>query len=536
MLGKTITRLSVSLAVMFVINGCANNPEIRSEEKLKSDEVESYVDGKVEEFNRVWSERDPAITFLERDDDVFVEKIYDLPKKLKDKKIIGLYIKNGSTLKDMVGLLYPYKTNIMFSDKEIAELPISLKRYSGTLGELFEMIEGLHNLSFEYIGHNTVKITDKTTYMASFPQVEQVLDSVSENLESLGAEEIKTNVLAGSVVYQATTREQKDIIAFVDRFYENYAGVKLQVTVFNVSLQETLSDGFDWSSLDVVMGHVEAAYAGGTIRQLLAALDGQNQQNGGGVNGGLNGGGVNGGVNGGNNQNNQNNQNNGDTPNFGYGSRYAGSSIDDIRSFGWLNDERFELGAFNKNLSMSVALDWMNQYGNTEARQSAFIETMTGKETVISSQRRVPVIADESTTLVGNLSPVATQNTSTDEEEIGVKVTFTPFYDSSSQEMIIDLEVNLKNLVGNRTLTSATGQKFDRPEIQEENFPTMIRMKVGETKLLGGIVFDTVITDRNDVNILDMDEDFIRKNMSKSAMFIMVRPSVHLFTQPGGSL
>jgi hypothetical protein len=64
----------------------------------------------------------------------------------------------------------------------------------------------------------------------------------------------------------------------------------------------------------------------------------------------------------------------------------------------------------------------------------------------------------------------------------------------------------------------------------------MIRMKVGETKLLGGIVFDTVITDRNDVNILDMDEDFIRKNMSKSAMFIMVRPSVHLFTQPGGSL
>merc|ERR1712137_1448917 len=111
-----------------------------------------------------------------------------------------------------------------------------------------------------------------------------------------------------------------------------------------------------------------------------------------------------------NNNNNNNNNNTGsnndsdsdsDEPEFNYRSRYAGSSIDDIRSFTWINEDKFQVGAFNNNVSVSMALDWMNQYGNTQAKQSAFIETITGKETVIASQRKVPVIADESTTLVG---------------------------------------------------------------------------------------------------------------------------------------
>jgi type II secretory pathway component GspD/PulD (secretin) len=525
--------------VLFLV-GCANNPELREKPKLAMNDVENYAEKKAEEFNRVWSERDPAITFLQRESEIFVERIYALPKEVADRKMRGVDMRPGSNLGDLSGILYPYKLNVMFEsggEDELSALPFNIKRFKGSIAEFLSLIEGLHNISFEYIGSNTLKVSRSTRYIASLPQVEQVLDSVKENIEALGGVNAKTNQLAGSIIYNATNKEQRDIESFINRFYENYAGVKMQITVFNVSLRETLADGFDWSSLDVVLGSVEAAYAGGYVRQLLSALDGQDSQNSQTTTGNNNTGNNNTGNNntGSDNSSNTNSDLNPE-PDFDYRSRYDGSSIDDIRAFGWLKEDSFEVGAYNNNVSVSVALDWMNQYGNTEATQSAFIETITGKQTIISSQRKVPVITEESTTFVGTQNPSAVQNTNTDSDEVGIKVDFTPYYDASSQEMIINLVVNLKSLVGNKTLTSATGQKFERPEIQEENFPTTVRMKVGETKLLGGIIFETIIESRSDVNIIDMNDDYVSRNMSKSAMFVMIRPSIHLFSQVGDEL
>lgn len=543
MLRKTIQVTSVALVLSLVLSGCANNPELRDGEKLTMSNVDEVVKKKAAELNQIWSQNDPAITFFEREDGLYVEQLYAVPESILERQMSQFTLLPGGTVSDLSGMLYPYKVNIMFDEGgqgELGSLPFSIRKYSGSMGDLLKMIENLHDVSFEYIGGNTLKVTKETKYIASLPQVDMVLESVSENIAALGAGDIKTNTLAGSIVYTATHREQRDIDSFVQRFYENYAGVKFQITVFNVSLNETMSDGFDWSSLDVVLGSVEAAYAGGYIEQFIRGLSGNNQQNGangandanGGANGGTNGGNNNNNNNqNGDNNNNNNNNNSESDPTINYRSRYAGSSIDDIRSFGWLKDDTFELGAFNNNIGVSVAMQWMNQYGNTRAEQSAFIETITGKETIIASQRKVPVISDESTTLVGNLSPVATQNTSTENEEVGIKIQFTPYYDASSQEMIIELNVNLKNIVGIESLTTSTGNTIQRPEIQEEQFPTTVRMKVGDTRLLGGVIFDTIIEDRSDINFIKMSDEYIRKNMQKSAMFIMIRPSVQLFKQ-----
>lgn len=531
MLTKKFVRNALALSLCMTLGACANNPQLREKEKLKMDDVEKLVKEQQEEFNKVWSETDPAITFLQREDTLFVKQLYDIPGDIYNQKIVGMTLLPGSTLKTLSGALYPYGVSLAFKDFKsekgessgLGDLPFSIKKFNGSIGQLLEMVSSIHDISFEHVGGSMLKVSNSSKYMISLPQVDNVLESVAENIEALGAENIKTNTLAGSVVYEASYRENRDIRNFMSRFYENYAGVKFQITIFNVSLQETLTDGFDWSSLDLVLGNVEAAYAGGYIDQLLASLAGNTDSTGTGSSNNNN-----------NNNNNtdNNNDNDSDEPEFNYRSRYAGSSIDDIRSFTWINEDKFQVGAFNNNVSVSMALDWMNQYGNTQAKQSAFIETITGKETVIASQRKVPVIADESTTLVGNLSPVATQNTKTENEEIGVKVKFTPYYDASSQEMIIDLDVNLKSFVGNQKLTSSTGVEFYRPEIQEETFPTMVRMKVGETRLLGGVIFDTVAEDRNDVNLFDFDRGYISRVMSKSAMFIMIRPTIQMYSAP----
>lgn len=528
--------LASSLAITLFISGCANNPDLRNSEKLTMDNVDKKVEERAKEMEQTWATNDPAVIYFDREKEVFVKRSQVIPASLANKKIYGMSVAKGTTLQDLSAHLYPYKINLMFGfsedegDQEIANLPFSIKHYTGSVGGLLSMIEGLHNISFNYIGENTIKAEKKSLYLASMPSNEEVLESVKAGVESIGAEETTTDLLTGSLIYKATNYEQNTVVDYLNRFYENYAGIKMQVTVLTVSLDETLEDGFNWGELDVVLGSVEAAYAGGPINNWLQQLTNQAANS-------LNGDSSNTSTSG-------TNSSSGDTkssgnsdssfPELGYDSRHSGSSIDDIKSYGWFKPEGLDLGMSNKNISVNVIMDWLNQYGSTRAEQSAFLETITGKETEISSQKAIPYIESESTTLQGQLSPVATQNTETSEKTTGIKVAFTPFYDSSAEEVMIDLDIVLENLVGYTELTSANGNEIKRPDIQTQKFPTTVRMKVGETKLLGGVIYDTVIESRTNPNMFSFEgSEHIEKKMSKSAMFVLLRPTVQLFRQTG---
>lgn len=516
--------------LLALLGGCASNPELRDTEAMKIDEVDGMMKEKQKKFHETWSRDTPSLTYLDRGTDIYVEKMSAIPDSIKDKKMYGITIERGSTLKHLEGILHPYGIRFMFDggedNEKLADLKYHIKNFVGTVGELLSMIEELHNITFDHIGSNTLRVSKSSTYIASLPQQEGVLESVMENIQSLGASDVKTNLLSGSLVYSATTREQKYIQQFFNRFYENYASVQYQLTVFNVSLDRDISDGFNWSELELITGNVEAALAGGVIDQLLAQLSGQNQGN-----NGTNG--VNNNTNNNNNNNNNNNGENGnsDTPNFGYSSRYDGSSIDDIKGFSWFKPDKFETGLFNDNLSVSIAVDWMNQYGDTKAEQSVFSEIVTGKEAVFSTKRKVPVIGDQQTSFIGNDNPTATQSFQTENEEVGVEVKLTPYYDASSQEVTLELDLSLSNIIGVDELQTATGATVRQYITEEQKLPTTVRMKAGETKLLGGMIFETISETRDEPNIVSA-RGYINRVTTKTAMFVLVRPTVRMFRRP----
>lgn len=519
------------LVASSILMGCANNPDLRKQKRVSKENIEQITQDRANELSSIWGKSDPAITYFDRDTSVFISQANAIDGKILSKRIVDLRINEGGTLKDLSGLLHPYGVSFVFSGNEkIAEKPFSIRRFSGTLGEFLSIIESVHNITAISVGPNVLKLTDKATFIASMPQNEEVLEAIEKGINSLGATDVKTNKLTGSVIYSASRYQQSLIESYIERFYESFAAVRMQVTVFSVSLDEQLSDGFNWGELDLVLGHVQAAHSAGAVKQVLNSLSGSGQNQGAIGSPGTNqpGQGLPGGQTGG-----QTGNNNGNQPNLGYGTQFSGSSLNNIRGYSWLKPEGIMLGAHNNNVSLGVVMNWLNQYGNTRAEQSAFLETITGKETVIRSQKKIPFISNESTTLVGNLSPVATQNTETSEKETGIKIEFTPFYDPSSQEITIDLLVQLKNLVGFTSLTSASGNQFRQPDIQEQDFPTTVRMKVGETKLLGGVVFETLIEQRSDNNLMKFrGSDFIKQDLSKSAMFILIRPTVQIFRQP----
>jgi hypothetical protein len=551
-----LSKIALALVIVSGLSACAtSNQELRDTERLTAETLDKDIDKSVEAAKKLWKKKEQDITYIHRDADLYSQKANGIPSKMLDRRIVGLTMNPKSTLSHLVGSMRLYGVEIIFDerkkgDKEVgssvkntrnnangngkseekdtmASSVFPLRKYTGTVGELLSVVENLHDVSFEYLGGNMIVARPAIRYTVSIPQNAKAIESLESAFTDLGAKSVKTNLLAGSATYVASTSEQKDIDKYLDRFYENFAGVNLQLSVFTVSLDKTASEGFNWSEIDFILGSVNAATAGDVLSKLgTTAVAGAASSLGSAVSGGDANSGV--GGNTGSGGNAGSNTNNGSES--GAKSLFDGSNLSDTKSFGRMSGNGFSMGAYNDNLAVDLAIDWLNQYGSTKTTQSVYIGTVTGKETIIKASKNVPFVSNVGTSFVGNSQPIASSNVETDSKEVGMTVKFLPYYESSSKEIFLDLSVDLKNIVGTKQLSSGSDAGFEQPVIQEQSFPTSIRMKAGETKLVGGIIFDTLIETRSKPNVLESDEnEYVKQTLSKSAMFVLLRPTVQLF-------
>ena len=95
------------------------------------------------------------------------------------------------------------------------------------------------------------------------------------------------------------------------------------------------------------------------------------------------------------------------------------------------------------------------------------------------------------------------------------------------------MDVELATLVGFTDVDLGNGESISQPSVQTQKFPTTIRMKAGESKIFGGIIFDSVIEEKNNPYFLDEYSDttgYKATSTSKSALFVFLRPTVVLFS------
>ena len=180
-----------------------------------------------------------------------------------------------------------------------------------------------------------------------------------------------------------------------------------------------------------------------------------------------------------------------------------------------------------------MTIDWLNQYGTTKTNQSFFIETHTGIEASVESKRNIPFNSAPTSNVVASSTPIVQNSAETDNREVGVTMSVTPYFDSSSSEVIVNMDVELATLVGTESVDLGDGQSIRQPSVQTQQFPTALRMKAGETKVFGGIIFDSVIEDGNNPYFLDDYEslDYKSQALSKSALFVVIRPTVVVFNK-----
>ena len=98
---------------------------------------------------------------------------------------------------------------------------------------------------------------------------------------------------------------------------------------------------------------------------------------------------------------------------------------------------------------------------------------------------------------------------------------------------MITIDVDLKLSALMSWLNVSAGAQlgsFTYPKVQEQEFTDLIKMKAGETAIIGGITYDQKSDDINTPYFLqNIGGGHSESNLTRTAMVIMIRPSVVAF-------
>ena len=93
----------------------------------------------------------------------------------------------------------------------------------------------------------------------------------------------------------------------------------------------------------------------------------------------------------------------------------------------------------------------------------------------------------------------------------------------------VDLNLDLSSLLAMTEITTGS-TKITQPQTQTQTFTNLMKLKAGESSVIGGIMYDTVSDNRSGISYLEeMDIASQSKSMTKNAVFIILRPTVTLF-------
>jgi len=72
--------------------------------------------------------------------------------------------------------------------------------------------------------------------------------------------------------------------------------------------------------------------------------------------------------------------------------------------------------------------------------------------------------------------------------------------------------------------------KITQPQTQTQKFTNLMKLKTGDSSVIGGIMYDTISDNRTGISYLEnMDIASQSKQTTKNAVFILLRPSVTVF-------
>ncbi|MBM5031567.1 hypothetical protein HYO11_18735 [Vibrio parahaemolyticus] len=179
-----------------------------------------------------------------------------------------------------------------------------------------------------------------------------------------------------------------------------------------------------------------------------------------------------------------------------------------------------KLGFKNSNFSVSVVANILNSYGTTETLQSTSIKTLSGREATFKTTETTPFISGITNTTNGDYSQ---QGFSTETTETGLDIKILPYFDKQAKIVNASITLNKSSLKSFLTIINDNNE-IKQPQTEQQEFNSVIRLRAGETSVIGGIIYYSENKTGN--NIISEFTQSNKKELVKNALFIILKPSV----------
>lgn len=471
-----------------------------------------------------------------------------LPRSIRNREI-KLQLDPGVTVQDIATVFANLGYSVIVMDKEAAQAEILVPRFHGTMGGLVDAIERAADIWVAW-ENGAIVFSTRERIAFTLPQERKLANRIASGIQDLGvciaASDGSGGVStaetsgddgsssrgssssnsssssassgcsgdsgswgataweAGMISMTVTPNEYRRIRAFLDRITENAAIINLQVAMVSVSANQEVARGFDWSKLQFAIG--------GDHRGLLGTL--QTDDSG---DGGTSGTGGTGGLGGGTTPLPSGEEE--QLPYLGEGLLVNGGDVRGVVS--------------NGTFSMIGFLDYLDTYGRTRTLQSVMLRTVSGSEVQLQSVTEIPYVSGVGIgalgTTNGGISNTAgtlgSANTETAND--GITLNMLPSYDAASHSVTIDMSLAIEAVLGFQELSAGNQLgELTQPTTAKRTFNDVIRVRPGQTVVVGGISYDQIQRDNNVPLYLPDEAGHSKLTVKRESMFIVVRPTV----------
>jgi hypothetical protein len=499
MFKKTI--ISTIIASMLGLSGCTGL-SIPQDTDLREKEL---LQPAIDKFEAA----EPAI-IKRKTKPIKVIQPTEIPQNILNKKI-EISLSGEAKISDLPNLLEEFGIYLVATEDVDLDKTIYLNNFKGTVEDLFQVIGSINNISFNYQRNNIISIDLTSDYVIDIPQNADIISEMETAITPLGAQDIQSSLVGGTIMYKATYLANQKIEKYVTRFSKNASVIGLQVAVMTVQLDKDSEKGFDWSKLNASIGN----------SNILKKAESETPTSTTGVNTGVGDAGATAAA---------------DAAATALDGDTYGTSLKNLQTLGNFTGTASTLRALNGTFDITAVVNYLSTYGQTKTNQSVSMKTLSGKEVTLKSVQTIPYVSGINNTSTGSNSNNnsyggVSSGTETDEIEIGLTLDMTPYYDSDSGIVTVELELELSSLIAFIEL-SAGNQigKLTQPQTQEQNFTNFMKLKAGESSIIGGVTYEQVSDNRNSISYIETSKIASQnQKVSKNAVFIMLRPTVTMF-------
>ncbi|MBD8089320.1 hypothetical protein IFT48_04935 [Pseudomonas fluorescens] len=496
-----------ALTLALALAGCAGNG-------MPKDNTIPAKSELTDKMKQSWTAETPALKTVALDHDFMIESPQAIPKEIAMKKVEVMFSKD-STLDDLGAVLADQGFFLVVPDEALRSKKVVIFNYKGAFGDFLNAISIAHGLSFSWLPGNILMVTESKPYIVQIPQSETVAKAIEENITSLGATDVKSSVQAGTIQYRANQQNQARIENMVRKMGINASLVSMQVAVINVSIDTERNTGFDWSSLKAGIGALGLA----SVEETTTGTT--------------------------NNSNSSSNSNNSSSSNSDSDSDSDSDDTTTISGrkkglYAGLSSKGLELNFAAGDFNFLSAFNLLSTYGETKTTQSVSMDTISGEEVAIKSGQKIPYIDSIGVNSNNNNNGYSNNSNSlgsTDvkDVDIGLELKLKPYYDNRSKLVSIGVDLKLSSLL--RFVELSAGNQIGtltRPQTQEQSFTDNVKVRAGESMIIGGLMYDQLSDNRSNLALLD-DYKTASKSakVTRTAMFILIRPTVTVFASKG---